>query len=109
MKRNKQLMENVVVTHGKDRNERSFTVAGRIVGNQIRFGIAICNETDQFCRKTGRKIAATRTIGRPIEVIENQELSAMDKSNQYKFAIQKLFEVKEKVENVETFFVRNQS
>lgn len=108
MKRNKGLMENVVVAHGKDANDRCFTIAGRIQDSQVRFGISICNDTDQFCKKTGRRIAATRTIGRPIQVVDAKELEGMSKSDKYKFAMQKMFELKAEVTSVENYFVRNQ-
>jgi hypothetical protein len=99
----------VFYTHGTDSNGKRFTLAAKEVdANHVQFGLAICNDKDNFCRKIGRTIAKARTMGRPLQVVEI--VDAATEIDKRKIVMETMFKLKEKVkENVENFMVRNLS
>lgn len=105
MKKDNGPERGVFYTHGKDANEKRFTLAARQISEtEVNIGLAICNPNDNFCRKTGRNIAKLRTIGRPLQKVSIQGTEE-EKRNA---TIQAMFQLKERIQkNADDFMIRN--
>lgn len=58
---------------GKVYQGRRYTIAAVFndEDNTIKFGLATCQPTDNFCKATGRQIAEKNAIEKPFHIIEN--------------------------------------
>ena len=108
MKKDSDTKRGVFYTHGTDKSGKRFTLAAKKVkDDKVQFGLAICNERDNFCRKIGRKIAEGRAVGRPVQILTiEQPVTEVDERS---LVMETMFKLKERVTiDVENFYVRNQ-
>ena len=105
MKKDNSPERGVFYTHGKDANDKRFTLAAKkVTENQVHIGLAICNPKDNFCRKTGRNIAKLRTTGRPIQTVSVEGTEEEQRNT----VAQAMYELKERVQkNADAFMIRN--
>lgn len=108
MEKKSDAKRGVFYTHGTDNSGRRFTIAAKKINeNTVQFGLAICNERDNFCRKIGRKIAEGRAVARPVQVLEMVDTPT--EGDERKIVMDSMFNLKENVtKDVESFFIRNQ-
>lgn len=98
----------VFYTHGTSDSGRRFTIAAKkIDANTVQFGLAICNQRDNFCRKIGRRIAEGRAVVRPVQILEI--VDSATETDERTIVMESMFNLKSTVsKNVEVFFMRNQ-
>lgn len=95
-------MDDILFYHSKRDDDplklgKRMTIAARIEGKRMVFGISKTNHKDHFCRKTGRKESITNVWKNPLCSIALPEQTVEDKAY---FTLVKKFFVKQAMEIV---------
>lgn len=98
--------ENFLFTHGKDKADRRFTIAAKVEDTRATFGVSVCSNQDNFCRKIGRNIAKQRAVGRPAtELIIAENL---DEKKKREMVFAEMFQLKDSLtEDATQAWIRN--